>query len=257
MSELPGITFTVMTFNIGNGLIAPDQLVTMLRSSGADLIGLQEVSAGQAEALVRVADLYPYRELRGTGFSGRAVLSRLPITDSEWVDLADGRPDLQTVIDLSGVPLTLIVAHPPPPRPNRRGVTFDAQTISQIDRLAAIAVAAAPAVLVGDFNLTARNPSYKRLRATGLVDAFLVAGTGPGSTFPLRTGHTRWGRLPLSILPLPSIARIDYVWHTPDLITERAWVGGRGGSDHRPVLARLLLPVSAIAEPLAQPDPTP
>jgi endonuclease/exonuclease/phosphatase (EEP) superfamily protein YafD len=238
-----------MTFNIGNGLISPDQLVTMLRASAADLIGLQEVSAGQAEALVRVADLYPYRELRGTGFSGRAVLSRLPITDSEWVDLADGRPDLQTVIDLNGIPLTLIVAHPPPPRPNRRGMIFDAQTVAQIDRLAAIAVAAAPAVLVGDFNLTARNPSYKRLRATGLVDAFFVAGTGPGSTFPLRTGHTRWGRLPLSMLPLPSIARIDYVWHTPDLITQRAWVGGRGGSDHRPVLARLLLrsnPAAAI-----------
>ena len=52
MSALPGITFTVMTFNIGNGLISPDQLVTMLRASAADLIGLQEVSAGQAEALV-------------------------------------------------------------------------------------------------------------------------------------------------------------------------------------------------------------
>ena len=59
----------------------------------------------------------------------------------------------------------------------------------------------------------------------------------------LLSRNQRFNKLPLSSLPLPTIARIDYIWHTPDLITQRAWVGGRGASDHRPVLARLHLAV--------------
>ena len=243
MTDNPGLAFTVMTFNVGNGLITPGRLTTLLRASTADLIGLQEVNASQEKALALVADLYPFQASRGTGFSGRALLSRHPIVDVDWLDFSDNRPDLRAVVGLPGAPITVLVAHPRPPRPRLRGVIFDAQTVAQIEQLIAIASSSAPALLLGDFNLTPRNPAYARLLASGLVDAFLTAGMGHGSTFPLRTGRTRWGSLPLSWVPLPSFARIDYIWHTPDLVTERAWVGRRGGSDHRPVLARLFLRV--------------
>ena len=33
---------TVMTYNVGAGLAAPQSLVEVLRQSGADIIGLQE-----------------------------------------------------------------------------------------------------------------------------------------------------------------------------------------------------------------------
>jgi endonuclease/exonuclease/phosphatase (EEP) superfamily protein YafD len=33
--------------------------------------------------------------------------------------------------------------------------------------------------------------------------------------------------------------RIDYVLHSPDLVSLRAVVGDYGGSDHRPVMAEL------------------
>jgi vancomycin resistance protein VanJ len=35
------------------------------------------------------------------------------------------------------------------------------------------------------------------------------------------------------------VARVDYIWHTPDLVALEAWVGADAGSDHLPVLARL------------------
>lgn len=249
MTDEPEPAFTAMTFNVGNGLITPGRLTTLLHASAADLIGLQEVNAAQEEALTLVADAYPFQASRGTGFSGRALLSRHPIIDVEWLDFSDNRPDLRTVVDLHGAPVTVLVAHPRPPRPRLRGVTFDAQTVAQIEQLIAIASSSAPAVLLGDFNLTPRNPAYARLLASGLIDAFLTAGAGRGSTFPLRTGRTRWGALPLSWVPLPSFARIDYIWHTPDLVTQSAWVGRRGGSDHRPVLARLMLPDRVEIDP--------
>ena len=44
--EEAGTAFTVMTYNLGNGLADPKRLVTTLRSSTADLIGLQEVESG-------------------------------------------------------------------------------------------------------------------------------------------------------------------------------------------------------------------
>jgi endonuclease/exonuclease/phosphatase (EEP) superfamily protein YafD len=63
---------TVMTFNVGNGLAPATHLAALLRHSGADLIGLQELDAGQAEAVDRLTrDRYPYQIVRGTGFEGR------------------------------------------------------------------------------------------------------------------------------------------------------------------------------------------
>jgi endonuclease/exonuclease/phosphatase family metal-dependent hydrolase len=38
---------------------------------------------------------------------------------------------------------------------------------------------------------------------------------------------------------MPPVVRIDYVWHTRHFIATRAWVGGRTGSDHLPVIAEL------------------
>ena len=40
---------------------------------------------------------------------------------------------------------------------------------------------------------------------------------------------------------LPPVLRVDYIWHTAELTTLAAWVGGNAGSDHLPVLARMKL----------------
>src|SRR4051794_5697618 len=239
-------SFTVMTYNVGNGLVAPESLTKFLRESGAELIGLQEVDAGQAAALEADRDSFPFQVVRGSGFEGRGLLSQHPILEHEWLDISPGRPDLRVSIDLFSTKVTVLVAHPRPPKFRRGKFEFDEITEAQIDRVGALTSGAAPAILIGDFNMTPRNPAHARLIAAGLIDAQLAAGSRRAATFPVRPGKIRRGNHRLSWVPLLPVARFDYVWHTRDITPLGAWIGRHGGSDHRPVLARL-----ALAEAIA------
>lgn len=241
-----GDALLVTTHNIGNGLIPPTRLVAALRAYDASIVGLQEVDARQAEALVELDDVYPHRIVRGTGFSGRALLSRFPIVEETWLELAADRPDLWATVDVDGRRLGVAVAHPAPPRLGVRGVVFDPRTVAQLRTLANLTASSAPAVLMGDLNLTPRHPLY-RVMAASLVDSFADVGAGWGATFPLRPGRLRRFDHSLTWVPLPPFARVDYIWHTPDIGTVAAWVGDGAGSDHRPVSARLALPTLSTA----------
>ncbi len=237
--------FTVMTCNLGNGRANNERLIQVLHTAEADVIGLQEVSHGQAGALAtRLSDSYPYQALFPGGFAGKALLSRYPLLESEQLQLSSVRPDLLASVKIGGQRLSLIVAHPPPPHLTWRGIQFDPQTWRQILALAQIAVERRPAILLGDFNLVDRMKAYARLRSAGLQDAFAVNSKKSGYTLPKRIGP--WRRLQainriLMWLPLIPILRVDYIWYTAELNSLDAWVGEDTGSDHLPVLARLAL----------------
>ncbi len=250
MGRAVASTLTVMTFNVGNGLAPPDRLVALLRQAEADIVGLQELAAPQSVAIrERLRARYPHQAFSGSGFSGRGLLSRYPLREHGQLNFAPGRADLRAVVEIGARAVTIVVAHPPPPRLGPQGIVFDAATVVQIELLGLAALAGAPAILLGDFNLTPRHPFYAWLTASGLVDAYLAAGTGPGATFPLRLGRMRRLIHRLSWVPLPPFARIDYIWHTPDLTTLAARVGASAGSDHRSVLAHLALPATLGDDP--------
>lgn len=86
-----------------------------------------------------------------------------------------------------------------------------------------------PVILAGDLNATQHSPVLAVLRSTGLRDAFATAGFGYGYTH----GH--------SLRPGISFLRIDHVMVSEQLGVRDAFAGGRGGSDHRPVIADLVL----------------
>lgn len=237
--------FTVMTANVGNNRAEPEDLVPVVRDSGADLVAFQELSDPQAEAIKsELGAEYPHQAIYPGGFAGKALLSRYPILDSKQLHFSEVRPDLKTVVDIEGIDLTLIIAHPPPPRPHWRGLKFDRQTWEQITSLAELAVDNQPAVLLGDFNLADWWGEYAFLRKMGLKDAFQVAGHDRGHTLPRRIGP--WKRMLalnrlLSRLTFFPMLRVDYIWYTEPLICQQSWVGEDTGSDHLPVLAELAL----------------
>ena len=243
MPLTPGNTaLTVMTYNVGNGLADPGRLLRMLRGVAVDLIALQELGAAQAAVLSRaLGDRFPYYVLVAAGFEGKGLFSRFPIREHEQLDLYPARPDLRAVVDVDGAALTIVVGHPPPPRLGRGGLAFQPAATAQIGRLANLTLDSAPAVLLGDFNLTPRHPYYARLCAAGLIDAFAAAGVGRGSTLPRRVGQSSRVRLPLGWISLLPLLRVDYIWHTSGIRAGAAWIGEDAGSDHLPVLARLMI----------------
>jgi vancomycin resistance protein VanJ len=245
VQETKSLPFCVMTYNVGNGLAKPEHLIPLLRSSGADLIGLQEVSNLQAEAIHQELDkLYPHQAIFPGGFEGQGIISRFPLRSVEQLHLYPSRPDLTCVVGMDGVSLGVVVAHPPPPRLHMRGIQFDTQTKSQISALVKAAVDHPTAVLMGDLNFCEWEKTYAELEEAGLIDAFRSAGDSVGYTLPVRLGlwkRLKWVNRLLRWIPLWPVIRIDYIWHTGTLTTVAAWVGGDAGSDHLPVLARLVV----------------
>jgi vancomycin resistance protein VanJ len=237
---------TVMTYNIGNGRARPERLAPALLASGADVIALQEVSHAQAQAVeAELAQQYPYRSLHPGGFAGKALLSRYPIHSAELLDLGPERPDLRACLEIEDQTLTLLNAHPPPPRLARFSVRFDLPTWRQIQELTKLALEADPCLLLGDFNLADTRLEYAYLRSAGLRDAYGDAGRGRGHTLPKRLGPWKrflWLNRLLRWIPMKPMLRVDYIWYTPSLRALDAWIGADAGSDHLPVLAKVALP---------------
>jgi len=237
---------TVMTYNVGNGRAKPERLVPVLRACRADVIALQEVNHAQAQAIeIGLAQEYSYLSLHPGGFAGKALLSHYPIHSAELLDLGPERPDLQVCIEVESQTLTLLNAHPPPPRPTWAGVRFDVPTWRQIQELTRLSLEADPCLLLGDFNLADTRLEYTYLRSAGLRDAFSDAGTSRGHTLPKRLGPWKrflWLNRMLSWIPLLPMLRVDYIWYTQSLSVLEAWIGEDAGSDHLPVLAKIALP---------------
>ena len=226
----------VLTLNLGDGLVAPAALVAYLRESDADLVALQEVTPEIAETLeTDLGDIFPYREVRGLGIPGKALLSRYPITQAEWLELNPGRPDLLATVDLAGRSVEVLVAHPPPPEITGVIVQPREGSVEQFDRLIEIAAGAeGPFLLLGDLNVTPLHLRYRELESIGLTDVFGAVGSGSGFTYPLRVAS-------LPDVSFRPVARIDYIWASGEWQALSASVGEDIGSDHLPVIAHIAL----------------
>jgi vancomycin resistance protein VanJ len=92
-----------------------------------------------------------------------------------------------------------------------------------------------PVIVAGDFNSPDPSLVCDTLRNAGLHDSFAERGTGYGFTYgQLLLKH----RLPWLQL---SWMRIDHIMLSPAFVTERCWTGTGSASDHRPVVADLIL----------------
>jgi len=236
--------FTVMTYNVTRGEPGTEVILSIIEGEGADIVALQEVSRKVAEAVSGLSDRYPYQAWHptDTGYAGCAVLSRFPISEDEAFPLVDGMHLSQRlVLDVGDERIHFFNVHLQPPQmlgerlagtqlfvPTSYDTTIQdrelALLLEEVDRVEG------PVVVVGDFNMTEGSPGHSELTRR-LVDAYQEAGWGFGHTFPDKEARS---------IPTPfPLLRIDYVFHSGDMFTQRAQVGDHGGPDHRYLTAEL------------------
>ena len=222
----------VVSWNLQAEGVAPPDVAALVASADVDIVGLQELRPATADALsadAGVRERFPYQAFAPQAtVLGMGLLSSHPITEQEsWSD----PPLIRAVIEPSGgAAIGVVVAHPFPPRiTTLAGVPFSLDTsrrdaaIGRIrERVDADLASRRSVIILGDFNVTEREPAYADL-ASGLHDAHLGAGHGPGLTW--RPPGLQW--LPFGLL------RIDYVLAGPDLVPLSAGHDCRPrGSDH-------------------------
>ena len=198
---------------------------------------LQEVTPeGMAELRASALwEAYPYRSAAPRpSFHGAATFSRYPIVDDGPVDVG-GPPMLFTDVSTPAGVVRVVNVHAMAPL-----TRTDARTwATQIPALAGVvADSTVPVVLAGDFNATLDHAPLDRLVDGALVDgglrdAFRVAGTGIGATWPAWNG------------PVPPLMRLDHVLVSEGVGVGSATVRAGTGSDHRRLLVELGVPAQA------------
>lgn len=215
-----------------------DQVMAVLRSKPAAIVGLVEADWDRLSADTEVAALYPYRwgvEADGPA-SGEALLTAYPILEKGILGGADIWGDVPRAVwarlDVGlGKNVVVVVAHPPPGRfctryTFPRGCYNTSVRDQQLEGINAAVQpflkAGDPLIMVGDFNVTEREPAYKDLSA-GLVDAYHTVGTDTGTT---------WRPVPLMNQDV-ALLRIDYQFSSPNIapLSSRVDCTPRG-SDH-------------------------
>jgi vancomycin resistance protein VanJ len=231
-------SFSAMTFNVLTTNKDVTAIVGAIRAANPDIVGFQELTrarkAGISAALQ--AD-YPYHTLLPTErIPAVGLMSRFPIERVERFPLPPLDFALHAVLRVDGARLHVFVVHLSPNGLGRNPVDQYvrlakerfAQRAAEVARLEqTLRALHEPALLLCDCNLTDTSQAYAQL-ATSMSDSFREAGWG--------FGYSSFSRRP----PFQA-QRLDYVWHSAQLVALEAAVGPDGGSDHRPVVARLAL----------------
>ena len=218
-------SLTVATLNIwhdaGPWWLRSGLIVAELERLEPDLVGLQEVlgygeGRGQAEELAaplgyEVVYAAACRRPDGDLF-GNALLTRLPVRDRVTIALpADGvepRSLLCALVDTPAGELPVFVTHlawePELGELRHRQV---GAVLGAVEQFAATHPETLPGVLMGDFNTVPGSNELLPLD-TGWVDAWALAGEGPGITFDPENDYARsWEEPP---------QRLDYVFLQAD-----------------------------------------
>jgi vancomycin resistance protein VanJ len=229
-----GGDLVVVGHNVGAENPDPAGTARDLAASGADVLGLEEISP-QARPVYEkgLAKAYPYHTVLGTV----GLWSRLPLSDTRPVDTEmDAGPlgetksaaaklpsnrALRATVATDRGPLAVYVAHLGSVRVMPR-TGFWTSSRDRNAKALAKAVAAEPngrVVLLGDLNGTTDDRALAGLTAR-LRSVQDTAGDGFGFTWPARF----------------PVARIDQIL-VRGVDAQSAWVLPATGSDHRPVAA--------------------
>ncbi len=231
-----GLPIKVMSYNIHSGFnFAGSQdleaIADVIEDSGADIVVLQEVS--RVRLMDGAADMPTWLSQRldmpmlfqGTEepIWGNAILSRYPVLESGWGDLPLAgtlmkRGYLWARIDAGGPqPLLVIGTHL-----HHLGPDSLARQ-AQVPVILEFWDGQGYSLLLGDLNAEPDSTEMEMIVEAGLLDSWSDAGVGSGFTFSSGDPYQR----------------IDWIWHTEDLIAVETQVVQTQASDHMPVLATI------------------
>jgi len=232
--EPSGFPVKVMSYNIHSAFNVEggqdlEAIAAVIEDSEADIIGLQEVSRtrlmdGGSDMPIWLAQRLGMEMIfEGTEepIWGNALLSRYPIVESGYQSLPRegsliGRGFIWARIDIGAQePLLVVVTH-------LHHITADSEIrLAQVPVILDFLEGKDQFVFLGDLNADPDSPEIKLIREAGLIDSWQEAGEGPGFT----------------INSFSPVARIDYLWHSPDLAVSEMEVIQTTASDHLPVIA--------------------
>jgi vancomycin resistance protein VanJ len=178
------------------------------------------------------------------------IASRFPLRDCAPDTTADGQFGgvwVRCIVSIDGTDIDLYNVHLHTPRQGldatRRDLLHGEDGgVEDFERNVAVRLAQArdlarvlragrrPVIVAGDLNAPESSLVVRTLLDVGLRDAHSSAGTGFGYTY----GHSfRWGF---------SFLRIDHVLVGPGIGVASSAIGGLHASEHRPVIAELVVP---------------
>lgn len=242
------MTYNVKAYLAGHQTGAFDALTREVERQAPDILVMEDAFDGTSPSqrlLALAGTIFKERHVYGHG--QYIVVSRFPLFDCHPVDLFQPQMERKqayvrcTVLAGDHV-FDLITVHLLSPREGLNATRREradgiddwkqnfADRLQQARNLAAhVATRERPLVIAGDLNAAEASPVVRALLAQDLRDAFSSAGFGYGYTH----GHSL--RLGFSFL------RIDHILVSPEIGVRNAFAGGREASEHRPVIADLLL----------------
>jgi endonuclease/exonuclease/phosphatase (EEP) superfamily protein YafD len=225
----------LLTYNVNFGLAGDQTNIAAIRDAAADLALLQETNAGWEQALRReLTAEYPHMMFKHRGGAGGfAILSRLPIVESEVIPpSADGWFPAGRIVVTTGFGLlqALNVHLRPPVSDGGSFVsgyfTTPGVRLQEMQSFVRRLKPGLPTVVAGDFNEESDGEVTKYLANEGLTSA--TARLAPG------TPTWRWKTAVGTIQ-----RQLDQIAHNALLEAVSLEVRPAGRSDHLPVLAVL------------------
>ncbi|QNP63017.1 endonuclease/exonuclease/phosphatase family protein [Streptomyces genisteinicus] len=222
-SAATGGDLTVASHNVNAGNPDPAGTAREVAASGADVVALQELPAGQVGTYEKaLAATYPHHVVEGTV----GLWSRYPITGEAPVDIRLGWVRaLRATVMVPGKPVEVYVAHLPSVRVKLNAGFTAGQRDASADALGeAIARSRHERiVLLGDLNGTMNDRSLNAVTSQ-MRSTQGAAGDGMGFSWP-------------ASFPM---ARIDQIM-VRGVEPVSSWTLPRTDSDHLPVAARVTL----------------
>lgn len=214
-----------------------DRWLRVMREADPDVIAAVETDAWWAETAQALADDYPHRvEVPQDDTYGMLVYSKLPLVETEVRHLVEQEvPSLFLTVALrSGEPVSLVVLHPRPPRPDIQQDS-DLRDAELVLAGRDVAQHEGPVVVGGDLNDVAWSHTTRLFQElSGLLDPRV--GRGTFSTF--HADHW-WLRYPL-----------DHVFHSDHFALRELRRLDHVGGDHFPILIEL--EINPAVQPLQE-----